>query len=397
MNQPTHEPDTNSQVKGPLDGLIVVEIATVIMGPLAGRLFAKLGAEVIHVEPPSGDVIRRSGQSRNSGMSGAALSLGDGKMNITLDFSDDTDRATLDELIGIADIIVTNYLPRQREKFGLDWQAVSAINPECVLVTAQGFSSESPEGNTPAYDDIIQAASGLSDIYQKSVGRPQYAPYVVADKVCALSMVYSGLAAVHRRHVTGVGQWVDVPMFDVMSDFNLVEQLNDYTFSPPLGEAGWHRTINPARRPHLTADGWVCVLPYTDRHWRDFLAIDDPSLGDHDVPYPTNRDRNAHVEESQAIIAEFTAKRSTAEVIDVCRDHGIPAQAVNSVEDLVTNDYLNQRGTVELIEHPSEGHYWRSTPNVGFSESPLLPVTPATTIDGDCERIKALVEQRRNR
>ncbi|WP_209374535.1 CaiB/BaiF CoA transferase family protein [Brevibacterium renqingii] len=395
MNQNAKE--LYGQVKGPLDGMVVVEIATVIMGPLAGRLFAKLGAEVIHVEAPSGDVIRRSGQSRNPGMSGAALSLGDGKKNITLDFADETDQHTLTELIRIADLIVTNYLPRQRQKFGFDWDSVSEINPKCVLVTAQGFSSNSQYADRPAYDDIIQAASGLTDVYQKSQGRPQYAPYVVADKVCALSMVYSGLAAIHRRHVTGRGQWVDVPMFDVMSDFNLVEQLNDYSFSPPLGEAGWHRTINPARRPHPTTDGWVCVLPYNDRQWRDFLSIDNPSISGGDVPYPTNRDRNAHVEDTQALIAEFAARRSTAEVIDLCHEYDIPAQAVNTIEDLVNDAYLTERGSVEMIDHPSEGRYWRSTPNFGFSESPLQPVAPASQANGDRDLIMDLIEQRRNK
>lgn len=396
MNQPKLQTQTDTPVKGPLDGLLVIEIATVIMGPLAGRLLAKLGAEVVHVEAPDGDVIRRSGQYRNPGMSGAALSLGDGKMNITLDFTEDADRTTLEELIEVADVVITNYLPRQRQRFGFDWEAILALNRQCILITAQGFSSHSAEGNIPAYDDTIQAASGLSDIYEKSLGQPQYAPYVIADKVCALSMVYSGLAAIHRRHATGLGQWVDVPMFDVMSDFNLVEQLNDYTFSPPLGSAGWHRTINPARRPHLTTDGWVCVLPYSDRHWRDFLAIDDPSILDGDVPYPTNRDRNTYVEETQALIARFTAQRSTSEVIKTCREHGIPAQAVNRIEDLVYDEYLKKRGAVELVEHPSEGQYWRSTPNIDFSESPMQPVKPASATDSDREQIITFLKKRRS-
>lgn len=394
----THKhPAPNTQLKGPLDGLVVVEIATVIMGPLAGRLFAKLGADVIRVEAPNGDVIRRSGQSRSPGMSAAALSLGDGKKNITLDFSDAEDQHTLQELIGIADIVVTNYLPRQRQKYRFDWDAVAETNPQCVLVTAQGFSSNSPERDRPAYDDIIQAASGLSDIYRKSWGTPQYSPYVVADKVCALSMVYSGLAAIHRRHITGLGQWVDVPMFDVMSDFNMVEQLNDYTFEPPLGDAGWHRTINPARRPHRTTDGWVCILPYNDRQWRTFLAIDDPTVIDGVVPYPTNRDRNTHIEETQALIAEFAANRSTSEVIKLCHDHNIPAQAVNRIEDLVDNEYLRRRGTVEKVIHPTEGSYWRTTPNMSYSESPLQPVDLASPADGDRADIMAIIEQRRNK
>lgn len=175
----------SQSARGPLDGLTVLDIATVIMGPMAGRQFAKLGAEVIHVEAPTGDVIRRSGRSRNPGMSGAALSLGDGKKNITLDLKNPEGLETLTRLIENSDLILTNYLPRQRERFGLDWDSVAAINPRCILVTAQGWSTGSELGNDSAYDDIIQAASGLSDVYRKSSGEPRYAPYVVADKVCA--------------------------------------------------------------------------------------------------------------------------------------------------------------------------------------------------------------------
>lgn len=390
MNQPPPQTQPNSPTKGLLDELLVIRIATVIMGPLAGRLFAKLGADVVHIEAPDGDVIRRSGRYRNPGMSGAALSLGGGKMDITLDFSEATDRTILNNLVEVADVVIMNYLPRQRRKFGFDWQVVAAANPQCILITAQGFSSLSSKGNTPAYDDIIQAASGLSDIYHRPLGWPQYAPCVFADKVCTLTMVYSGLSAIHRRHVIGLGQWVDVPMFDAMTDFNLVEQLNDYTFSPPLGGAGWDRTIDPARRPHPTTYGWVCVLPYSDRHWRDFLAIDDPF-----IPYPTNRDRNAHVEEAQALIAMFITQRSTAKVVETCRKHGIPIQAVNKIEDFVYDEYLRKRETVEPVEHPSEGRYWRSTPNVDFSESPMQPVKLTSEIDGNRDQIMAIFEHRK--
>ncbi|MGO2859559.1 MAG: CaiB/BaiF CoA transferase family protein [Brevibacterium sp.] len=382
-------------VRGPLDGLLVLEVATVIMAPMAGRLLAKLGADVIRVEAPAGDVIRRSGQSRSPGMPGVALSLGDGKRNITLDLKKSDDLETMSQLIKIADMVITNHLPHQREKFALDWGSVSALNPRCILVTAQGFSSDSDSANVPAYDDTIQAASGLSDIYRKSSGTPRYAPYVIADKVCGLSMVYAGLAAVHRRNIAGVGQWVDVPMLDVMADFNLIEQLNDYSFEPPLGEAGWHRTINPARHPHQTKDGWMCILPYSDANWRTFLGLVDPvySQPEVDIPLPTNRDRNAHVEEMQKIIGEFAEARTNEEVIADCHRSGIPAQAVVTVEDLTTDSYLRGRGSIEMVDNPNAGHHWRTSPNIGYSESPIQPVRPAARIDEDRDTVLALIDK----
>lgn len=157
-------------------------------------------------------------------------------------------------------------------------------------------------------------------------------------------MVYSALAAVHRRNVIGSGQWVDVPMYDVMVDFNLIEQLNDFSFVPPLGEAGWHRTIHRARHPHRTEDGWMCILPYTDTDWREFLALTDPSYGepDADVPLPTLRERNSDVAAMQTIISDYARQHTNDEVVAACRPRGIPVHPVNAIEDLV-DDALNIR------------------------------------------------------
>lgn len=371
--------------KGPLDGLFVVEIATVIMGPFAGRQLAKLGANVVKVEAPAGDVVRRSGRFEHPGMTGTALNLSDGKQNIVLDFTDAADLSTLQRLIAVADVVLTNYLPRQRARFGLDWEAVSEINPACVLITAQGYSSTSEQGDTPAYDDTIEAASGVCDLYRKVDGEPRFPPYVLADKVCGLSMIYAGLAAVYRRQVTGRGQWVDVPMFDVMTDFNLIEQLSDFSFDPPLGEPGWQRTVHPARRPHPTRDGWVCVLPYSDENWRRFLRLAE--VGVSECSFSSHRERNDNVAEVQSIIAEYAKVRTTSEVIAQCDEHGIPAQAVNSIEDLVNDEYLRRRGTLESFRHPEVGPIWRTTPNFGYSESPIASSQAAARPGQDREAI----------
>lgn len=376
------------QQSGPLAGVTVLEVSSVVMAPMAGRIMAKLGAQVIRVEPPQGDVIRRTGAARHEGMTGAALALGDGKLNIAVDLRTEAGRTELRKLIARSDIVITNHLPKRRPGFGLDWESVREIDETTILCTAQGYSSLSARADVPAYDDTVQAAAGTCDIYAKSDGVPRYAPYVMADKICGLTMVYSVLAALHYRDRTGEGQWVDVPMVDVMADFNLIEQLNDYTFEPALGAAGWHRTLAPARKPHPTQDGWICVLPYTDQNWKDFLHLAGVvTTKNGTVPFPTNRDRNAHTEAVQGIIADYAATRSLAQIVRECSEIGVPVQPVNTIESLMQDPYLRSRDTVELIEHPSEGRIWRSTPNVGFSASPLGSVRVAGSVDQDRDEI----------
>ena len=379
----------NEIPSGPLTGVRVLEVATVIMAPLAGRQLAKLGAEVVKVEPVSGDVIRKSGQSRANGQTGTSLNVNDGKRNVALSFSSPEDLDLLKHLIEECDILITNQLPRRREKYGLDWPAVSKINPRCILVTGQGFATESEYANVPAYDDTIQAASGVCDVYQLSTGTPKYAPYIMADKVVGLTMTYAAIAALYRREITGVGQWVDVPMFDTMVDFNMIEQLSDFAFDPPAGDPGWPRTVNPHRRPHATADGWICIIPYSDQNWRDFLVLagKQPQGETEAVYLSTNKERNAHVEEMQNIIAEYASERTTAQIEVELSEFNIPVQRVNTLEDLVSNEYLNQRNTVEHVERPDVGKYWRTSPNMHFSESPLSPPRTSSATNDDKQSI----------
>lgn len=388
-------PSSKVSPSGPLAGVRVLEIATVIMAPVAGRQLAKLGADVIKVEPVAGDVIRRSGYSQHAGQTGTSLNVNDGKRNIALSLSDSADMEILRSLIVQTDILITNQLPKRREKYGLDWPTVSKINPKCILVTGQGFASESEYANTPAYDDTMQAASGVCDIYNKSTGTPKYAPYIMADKVVGLTMTYSALAALYHREVTGLGQWVDVPMFDTMVDFNMLEQLSDYAFEPPAGPAGWARTVDPHRRPHATSDGWLCIVPYTDANWRDFLVLAgvQPDASATATVFPTNRDRNANVEAMQGIIADYAAKRSTARAEQELQELNIPVQRVNTIEDLLANEYLLERNTVEKVNRSDSGNYWRSSPNMSFSGAPLGSPRSSSGTNEDKQTIVAEIVQ----
>lgn len=368
---------------GPLAGVTVLEVSSVVMAPLAGRILAKLGAVITRVEPPGGDVIRRSGAARHPNMAGTHLSLGDGKRNIAIDLGSAEGQAELRQLIAGCDLIVTNHLPRRRHQFGLDWKSIELVNPRAILCTAQGYASSSDLADEPAYDDTVQAASGTCDIFAKSGDGPRYAPYLMADKVAGLTLVYSALAALHYRDRTGQGQWVDVPMIDALADFNLVEQLNEFTFDPPLGEPGWHRTLAPTRVPHPSMDGWICILPYSDRNWADFLRLTGVARGEQPVPLPTNQERNANAETVQGIIADYAATRSTEQILEECHRRGIPAQPVNTIESLLEDPYLRSRRTIERIDHPTEGPIWRTSPNMVFSASPLPTTRPAGQIDQD--------------
>lgn len=377
---------------GPLRGLRVLEISSVVMAPMAGRILAKLGAEVTRVEAPLGDAIRRTGASRHTGMTGAALALNDGKKNITVDMKSSTGPTELQSLIKNSDVILTNHLPRRRQTFGLDWPTVSSLNPSVILCTAQGFSSHSDKANTPAYDDTVQAAAGVCDVYAKAYGSPRFAPYIMADKVSATAIVYSILAALYYREKTGEGQWIDVPMVDVIVDFNLIEQLNEATFEPPLGGAGWHRTLSPDRRPHQAIDGWVCIVTYTDQNWAEFLKLAGViKSGAGQIPFATHQDRVSNSGAVQGIIADYAADRTLAQIEAECGRVGIPVQRVNTVESLVNDPYLKASGAIKLVDHPTEGKIWQTSPNIAFSRTPLGPTSFATNLDADRDEILSSV------
>lgn len=372
---------------GPLQGVRVLEVSSVIMAPFAGRILAQLGARVTKLEPPGGDVLRRTGVPEGKQMSGTMLILNEGKDSIEVDAKTQAGRELLRELIQATDVVVTNLLPQRREQYGLDWESISHLNPRAILCTGQGYGSESDLADRPAYDDTIQAASGLCDVNRFVQGQPAFSPFVMADKVSGMAMVYSLLAALYRRSVDGQGQWVDVPMLDVLADFNSVEQLNDHAFEPPAGPAGWHRTIDPDRRPHPATDGWVCVLPYTDRDWRAFtLLLGRPKLAiDPRCATPSARARN--IAFTQGLIAEFCRDRTVAEVIAACEAARIPCQEVATLESLTSDPYLRSRGSMTQREHPTEGAYWSPSPGIRFSGTPTGTVKHTPHVDEDRAQI----------
>lgn len=366
-----------------LDGLKILELGTVIMAPYAGKILADFGADVIKVEQPGGDIGRRIGLTGDSGTSVLTLNLNANKRSIEIDMGCREGRDLLADLIRWSDAIITNLLPRRRARYGLDWETVHGINPQTILCTAQGFSSFSPERDRPAYDDIVQAGSGLSDTYRLRDGQPAYSPNVVADKVCGMTMAQAVLAALHGSRTTGRGTWVDVPMIDTMAAFTLVEHLGGQTYRPPRGDVGWSRVLTPEHRPHRALDGYVCVMPYTDRNWYDFcLLIGRPDYLDH-PDLATNQARTRNPVAYEAVLAEYVAPRTCEQIRQECDSVLIPVQKVVRIDELTGDGYLAESPMLARRHHPTEGEYIHVGSPVTFSDHPRPPIREASQLDAD--------------
>jgi crotonobetainyl-CoA:carnitine CoA-transferase CaiB-like acyl-CoA transferase len=310
-------------------------------------------------------------------MSALTLHLNRSKRSVAPDLASPGGRGELDALVEGADAIVCNLRPAARSRLGLDWEAVHARNPRAVLCTAQGFASSSALADAPAYDDVIQARSGGADLYRRAHGEPRYSPSIVADKVCGLVIVQSVLSALLHVQAGGAAQWVDVPMADTMLAFNLVEHLSGATFDPPLGPVGWARTLAPERAPQRARDGWVCLMPYTDRDWTAFFAaVERPDLAA-DPRFASAGDRHEHNGALQAALAGIVAGRGVGEWLELCAQLGIAAGEVLDLDHVDEDPYFAERGSLGGAIHPTEGAYRQLRHPVDFSATPVGDFAPA--------------------
>ncbi|MEU5852717.1 CaiB/BaiF CoA transferase family protein [Saccharopolyspora shandongensis] len=356
---------------GPLAGLRIVELATVIMGPYAGAQLGDLGADVIKIEAPGGDPTRHFEPQRHEGMAGATLNLNRNKRSVRLDLKTTAGREALLALLGTADAFITNVRPDALRRLGLWYEDVARDHPGLVYVNAQGFRSDSPQGNNAAYDDILQAATGLVWLNEQVSGEAYYVPTVLADKVCGLMIVQSVLAALHHRNRTGAGQHVEVPMADTMIAFNLVEHLAGASLEPVQEPGyGYTRVLSKERKACRTADGWMCVLPYNDRNWRDFFThAGRPDLAD-DPRFATMTGRVQHADALYAYVREVTPRYTNAQWQAFCDRVSIPAHPVYSLQEAAESSYARQGGLLQTALHPTEGAYRYVAPPVRYSRTP---------------------------
>ena len=357
--------------KGPLEGICVVDLTSVVLGPIATQLFADFGADVIKVEGPAGDIIRSNGVSRKKGMGSIYLSLNRNKRSVVLDLKTEQGKEALRALITKADVLVHNMRVKAIEKLGFGYDVVRRLNPGLVYCVATGFGQDGPDRDKPAFDDIIQASCGFVGVSSLGKDVPEYSPNLIADKTVGLYMANAVMAALVHRGRSGKGQYVEVPMLETMASFVLSEHMGGLAFPGSEEPAGYKRIIKGGRRPYKTKDGWIGVLPYTERHWRAFFgAVGKVELIDEfDIADRTKR--NARIQEIYAALSAITPLKTTGEWIEVCTALDIPVTRIYSLDELPQHPHLEAVGFFEESEHPSVGPIRQVRPVVRFSETPL--------------------------
>ncbi|EWY38707.1 acetyl-CoA acetyltransferase [Skermanella stibiiresistens SB22] len=354
---------------GPLTGVRVLDLTSVIMGPMATHILADLGADVVKVEGPEGDSFRNYRPLRNHGMSGSFLNLHRNKRAVQLDLKQPADRAALDRLIAESDVFMHTMRPKAIARLGCAYEDVRAIRPDVVYCGAYGFGADGPYADKAAYDDLIQAGSGLAGLAAKAGGRPAYLPTVLCDKLTGQAMAYAVIAALFQRAMGGGGQAVEVPMFETTIEFNLVEHMFGFAFDPPLDKPGFPRVLNPRRRPYATSDGHACILPYSDRNWTDFFAFTGRLELADDPRFRTLHERVLNIGTLYELVEEEASKRTTAEWVAFCDRVSIPCMPVIALEDLPDDPHVAAVGLFGFAEHPTEGRYRTLRRPTSFSGS----------------------------
>lgn len=365
---------------GPLAGVRVLDLTSVVLGPVATQVLADFGADVIKLEGPEGDLMRNNGISRHPKMSSVFLALNRNKRSVCIDLKTPEGAQALRRLIPTADVLVHNMRVRAIERLGFGYDAVAALNPAIVYCVATGFGQEGPDRDRPAFDDIIQSQCGLVDICSRGREAPDYVPSLIADKTTGMALANAVMAALFHRERHGRGQFVEVPMLETMAGFMLAEHLGGLTFEPPTAPAGYPRLLEGGRRPYRTADGWIALLPYTDRHWRAFFAgAERPDLLAW-FESADRRDRNAYTRTLYAHLREIMLLRTSAEWLALCESLDLPATRILTLDEVPAHPHLRAVGFFEPTEHPTEGPILEMRPATRFSATPATLRRPAPTL-----------------
>jgi crotonobetainyl-CoA:carnitine CoA-transferase CaiB-like acyl-CoA transferase len=355
---------------GPLHGVRVVELTSVVLGPWACQILADMGADVIKIEPPAGDSNRQLGASRHKGMSALYLTCNRNKRSVVLDVKQPAGRDALLDLVRTADVFVHNNRPQVMTKLGLDYASLRPVNPMLIYCGSYGYGRKGPYGTKGALDDSIQSIAGIAMLNEMVLGEPRYLPTIVADKTTAITVVYGVLAALFSRERTGHGQELEVPMFETMVSYVMAEHLWGMTFEPPLGPPGYVRLMSVHRRPYRTRDGYVAILPYMNAHWDTFCEVTGhPELKD-DPRFRTMGDRTRNIDDTYAETARIMASRNTQEWLDLFAATSVPINRVNTLAELADDPHLLETGFWKTVEHPTEGRLRTTAFPVNFSATP---------------------------
>lgn len=367
MTQPAQSPRP-----GPLAGVRILDLTSVILGPFATQILAQLGADVIKVESQDGDNMRHVGPMNHPGMGHIFLHANGGKRSIVLDLKHEEGREAALKLAEGCDVLISNVRPKAMARLGLHYEAVKERNPRIIYVSCVGFDQDGPDAARPAYDDLVQGATGIPWLMQAyGAPEPAYLPTTLSDRVTGLHAVYAVTAALYARSQTGQGQAVVVPMFEAMAQFILGDHMAGLTFEPPRGDPGYARLLTPHRKPYATSDGMLCVLIYNDKHWRSFFAAigEADGLG-RDPRFATHSARAANIDAVYAEVSRIMRTRTTAQWRELLDAADVPNMPMNSPADLLASPQLRATGFVQEAVHPTEGSMHALAPPTRWSATP---------------------------
>ena len=359
---------------GPLAGVKVIDLTAVLLGPFATQHLADMGADVIKVEPPEGDLLRLSGGSmgRDKSMGPIYMAANRNKRSLCLDLKKPKAVEVLKGLIKSADLFIHNSRPSAIERLGLGYEELKKVNPSIIYAYSLGYARKGPYGHKPAFDDLVQGVSGAASLQSRVDGEsPKFMPSLIADKTTGLHLCIAVLGALYHRKCTGEGQMIEVPMLETLASFWLTEHLFGETWTPGRGAMGYDRIINKFRHPFPTLDGYICALPYTDAHWVKFFEIvERPDLAK-DPRFCDRTVRPRYFSELYQVLDSLMKHRKTQDWLDALDEADIPAMPVNTLEDLFDDPHLKATGFFIDREHPTEGPIKTFKSPLDFEKTPV--------------------------
>jgi len=360
------------KLSGPLKGIRVLDLTAVVMGPYCTLMLGDMGADVIKVENLSGDGTRYLGPTKNEGMGSLFLHLNRNKRSITLDLKSEKGKEILLALTKEVDVFVHTMRPHTMEKLGLSYEDLKKVNNKLIYCGMYGFSKDGPYSKKPAYDDIIQGASGIAAAQGQISGEPQYLATVLADKTAGLVGMSSIIAALYHREKSGEGQEIEVPMFETMVSYSMIEHMYGETFTPPLGSIYYSRVTSKNRKPYKTKDGYIGVMIYNDKQWQTFFQVSGHSELQDDERFKNMKNRSANIDFVYQAVEEIISTKTTEDWLEILESSDIPCTRINSPKDLFDDPHLKEIDFFREVEHPSEGIIKDIKFPVNFSNTPAV-------------------------
>lgn len=363
----------NTKPKRPLEGYRILDLTSVVLGPYCTQLLGDLGADVIKIENPDGDIMRHAGPMVSPAMGPIYLTINRNKRAMTLDLRKPGAKEILRKLIETADGMIHNIRAGGMRRLGFDYDSVKAIKSDIIYCHAVGYGSKGHYAERQAYDDLVQAASGAAFMIpmQDGSSEPRYFPGLVADKTTGLHAAYAMLAAFLHRERTGEGQFIEVPMMECMVSFTMAENLYGHAFVPPREPIAYTRSVNPNRKPYRTKDGYIAVMPYSNDNWLNFLSHGGREDLMEDPRYSTYKERTKNITDLYKVCEEVALLKTTDEWMEVLAAENVPCMRVHSLESVLQDPQISETGFLEEREHPSEGKYKAVNNPIEFSGSPV--------------------------